>query len=172
MSGRHHDLYRLIRAFSLIEVTQLLPQPKYLYPNDGIGGRIEGLRAAKHIRRDRILLDGIDAAFKMSFADVFEEASHPWLALEYPRCQHSVERGPFPGHALRVNVPMIRVRRMRNRSLSCHNWKALHYATVAGVQPGPSCSTAPFSSISARFQGFPPSRPKCSAKYQTSQTTM
>ena len=74
MPGCYDNLYRLVRAFPVIEFAKLLPQPKNLYPDDGVRGLIERLGPAKDIRRDGIFLDGIDVALKISFANIFEQA--------------------------------------------------------------------------------------------------
>jgi hypothetical protein len=63
----------LIRTFTFIEFSQLLSQPKSLHPNNGVCGLVEGLRPAKDLRRDGILLDGAGVAFKVSLANIVKQ---------------------------------------------------------------------------------------------------
>jgi hypothetical protein len=80
----------LIRTFPIIEFAQLLAQPKYLYPDDGVGGLVKRLGPPKDVCCDGILFDGIDVALEISFADIFEQAGQARPVFEDARSQYGV----------------------------------------------------------------------------------
>jgi hypothetical protein len=97
-------------SFARIVLRQALAQPVHLHADDRVGILIEGIAAAKHVERDRILLDLRGLASKRLFAEIRKEMREGGTAGKDLRPKHRLQFG-----ALQLQVDRLyRCRRHPN----------------------------------------------------------